>query len=389
MKRFIVSCLFLSVGAFAAGCGSESPPGMDTTGGTNDGTVPMPKPTPDPVNPDPNPSSTPTEFMVLRIGNGTPMQNNVATAAFIELRKIADGSQMGQGIALPTAVNGNQHPLTFSGTGVSEGALTRTEDKRYVLFAGYDAPPGTTSVVDSSMRVVGRLDRNGMLDTTTVVDGLNGSGNYIRSAASTDGSAIWLSGVLGVAYTTLGQVGSPIARPLGSAANSRVLGFYDLQLYVSRASDSTGGINSVGSGTPMSSNVMARQLPGFGSPGNVLSPYGFVAFGRDETLGIDLLYVADDRTDGNGGIQRWRLQSSAWTLEGTIPCGGGAGCRGLAGFISGNDVTLIASTSEAGAPTRLLSFTDSGGVPGSVVSKLLATAAANTAFRGVSLPPGN
>lgn len=385
MKRFIVSCLFVSIGAFGAGCGSEDPPRMNPPGGM-DGTVPTPRP--DPLSPDPNQPVIPTEFMVLRIGDGTSMQNGVATAAFIELRKIADGSQMAQGIALPTAVNGDHHPLTLSGSGVSEGALTRTEDKRYVLFAGYDAVPGTTAVVDTAMRVVGRLDSNGMIDTSTVVDDLNGSGNFIRSAASTDGSAIWLSGVLGVTYTTLGRVGSPIAKPLGSTANSRVVGFYDLQLYVSRASDSTGGINSVGTGVPMASNVAAKQLPGFGSPGNVLSPFGFVAFGRDETYGIDLLYVADDRTDGNGGIQRWRLQSNSWTLEGTISCGATAGCRGLAGFANGNDITLIASTSESGAPTRLLSFTDGGGAAGAVTNKLLATAAANTAFRGVSLPPG-
>jgi hypothetical protein len=389
MKRFVVSCLFLSVSAFGAGCGSELSPGASPSDQPPVGQGPPSRPNPDPVNPDPGQPTVPTEFLVLRVGSGNaPMQNNVATPAFIELRKIADGSPMGQGFALPTAINGNQYPLTLSGSGASEGALSRTTDGRYVLLAGYDVPPGTSAVVDTARRVVGRIGRDGMIDTSTVVDGLNGSGNYIRSAASTDGNALWLSGVLGIAYTTLGKIGDPVARPLGSTANSRVLGFYDGQLYVSRASDGAGGINSVGTGAPTTSSVMARQLPGFGSPGNVLSPYGFVAFDRDEPAGIDRLYVADDRTDGNGGIQRWRLNNNSWGLDGTISCGAGSGCRGLAGYVNGSEVVLIASTSESGAATRLLTFTDNGGAPGELAGKHLATAPANTAFRGVALPPG-
>lgn len=335
-------------------------------------------------------SALPTEVMVMRVGAGgaAAMVSNVATAAFIERHQISDGSLVGQAIALPTAASGANHILTLSGAATSEGALTRSADGRYILFAGYDAAPGTTSVVDNAMRVAGRLSAGGAVDTTTVVDTLNGSGNFIRSAASTDGNAIWLAGVVGIAYTTLGKTGNPIAKPLGSTYNSRVLGIYGDQLYVSRASDTAGGVNAVGTGLPITDAVTPKQLSGFPSTGNVLSPFGFVAFDTDATAGIDLLYIADDRTNGNGGVQRWTLNTTTWTLAGTMSVGASSGCRGLAGFASGSNHVLIATTSEAGiAATRLVSLTDTGATPSTITATLLATAATNTAYRGVALAP--
>lgn len=386
MKGSLGTCLFFSLCA-AAGIGCSS----DTSSGTSDGSSPTDMAT----NTD-GPTSTmdmaqqapPTEFLVMRVGTGTAaMQTNQATAAFIERHKISDGSMVGQATALPVAASGAMHSLTLSGNGASEGALTLSADGHYVLFAGYDATPGTTLVVDNADRVVGRLSAGGTVDTSTVVTGLNGTGNFIRSATSTDGNALWLGGVLGVAYTTLGKNGAATARPLGSTANSRVVAFYGGQLYVSRASDTVGGISSVGTGAPMADNVTAKQLTGFPTTGNVLSPYGFVAFDRDATQGIDLLYVADDRTDTNGGIQRWKLSGTTWSMNGTLSAGATSGCRGLAAFASGSDIVLIATTSEAAGSTRIVSFTDSGGVTTTVTPKVLATAATNTAYRGVSLPP--
>lgn len=389
MKALFASCMALSLCTLAgAGCSSDAQ-------GTADGSVQdmsrsdAPSAS-DQGSQDMPQSALPTEVMVMRVGAGgaSAMVSNVATAAFIERHQISDGSLVGQAIALPTAASGANHILTLSGGAASEGALTRSADGRYILFAGYDAAPGTTSVVDNAMRVVGRLSAGGAVDTTTVVDTLNGSGNFIRSAASTDGNAIWLAGVVGIAYTTLGKTGNPIAKPLGSTYNSRVLGIYGGQLYVSRASDTAGGVNSVGTGLPITDAVTPKQLSGFPSTGNVLSPYGFVAFDTDATAGIDLLYIADDRTNGSGGVQRWTLNNTTWTLAGTMSVGASSGCRGLTGFASGSNHVLIATTSEAGiAATRLVSLTDTGATPSSITATLLATAATNTAYRGVALAP--
>lgn len=391
MKRLLASFLLLPLCALGSdGCSSNENTGttdgsaaVDMASGSadlpaSDGSMPA----------DLAQRAVPTEVMVVRVGTGSgALTANVATAAFIERRMISDGSLVGQALALPTAVSGTNRPLTLSGQGISEGALTRSVDGRYVLIAGYDAAPGATSVIDTAMRVAGRIAADGTINTSTQVDGLNGTGNNIRSAISTDGNAIWLGGVLGVAYTTLGSTGMPAAKPLGSVYNSRVLGIYDGQLYVSRQSDTSGGLNAVGTGLPMANNVTPRQLTGFPTTGNVLSPFGFVGFDRDSTQGIDVLYIADDRTDGNGGVQQWKLSGTTWTLAGTFSAGTMAGCRGLTGYLTDTGAVLIATTAEQAGGTRVIAFTDNGGTPASTAARTLATAAANTAFRGVSLPP--
>lgn len=329
----------------------------------------------------------PTEVMVSRVGDGTAtLAANTAAAVYLERHKIADGSLVGSPIAMPTAVSGAQRPFALAGTATSEGALTRSVDGRYVLLAGYDSVPGNATVMDSSNRVVGRVAASGAVDTSTSFDGLSGAGNNIRSAASTDGTALWVSGVLGIAYTTLGSTAQP-TRLLGDPYNMRVLGIANGQLYASRSSATAGGINTIGTGLPTTANVTASQLPGFPSSNNTLSPFGFVAFDRDTTPGLDTLYMADDAIPG-GGVQRWSLKNNTWTMDGTVSIGVSSAARGLAGYRSGSSIVLFATTAEAvGSQTRLVSFTDSGGAIGSITVTTLATAAARTAYRGVCLAP--
>lgn len=389
MKTLFASCMAFSLCAFTvAGCSSDAQ-------GTADGSVQDMKSSSDQSSsdqgssdqgsPDMLPGSLPTEVMVMRVS--TAAVANVATAAFIDRRKLSNGSMV-ETINLPVAANGNNHILTLSGAAPSEGALTRSADGRYVLFAGYDAAPGTANVIDNAMRVAGRLSASNAVDTSTVVDTINGKDNFVRSAISTDGNAIWVSGVVGIAYTTLGKTGNPISKPLDSTYNSRALGIYGNQLYVSRLSASAGGISTVGTGLPMTDNVTPKLLSGFPTVSNTLSPYGFVAFDTDATSGIDLLYVADDRTNGSGGVQRWTLNGTTWTLAGTLSVGATSGCRGLAGFTSGANHVLIATTSETtGVSTRLVSLTDTGAAPNTITPMVLATADASTAYRGVALAP--
>lgn len=335
-------------------------------------------------------AAIPTEVMVSRVGDGTgALLANTGTAVFLERRKIAGGALVGAALTMPTAANGANRPFTLSGTGVSEGALSRSVDGRYVLLAGYDAPPGTTALLDNSKRVIGRVAADGSMNTTTSFDGVSGAGNNIRSAVSTDGNALWASGVLGVAYTTLGNTANPV-RPLGDPFNMRVLSIINNQLYSSRSSATVGGVNTVGAGLPTTANVTATQLPGFPNNNNTLSPYGFVAIDRDAVPGIDTLYVADDRLGSGGGVQRWYMSNNSWTLDGTLATGALSGARGIAGFRSGSNTILIVTTAEnTGIQTRLVSFTDDGSAAASLTPTTLATAAVNTAYRGVCLAPTN
>lgn len=350
----------------------------------------MPIPTDDMIKPpldlggtDLTPASDPTEFFVVRVGNGAAALSAAATAVFLERRKIADGMPVGTARALPTAVSGTNRRLTLGGTSAAEGELTRSVDGKYLLLGGYDAAVGTASVGSSMSatinRVIGRLDSAGALDTSTAADFF--SLNNLRGVTSTDGSALWAAGSAGIVYTTFGSVAAPSVL-LG--VNMRALRIFSGQLFGSSGASTNHGINQIGTGTP-TTTATATLLGGFATQ-PMTSFYGFLALDRDGTAGSDVIYAADDRAVASGGgIQRWTLSGATFVLDGTIKKGLTAGARGLTGFVSGGKVILLVTTAES--PPRVVRFTDDGTALDMLTGQPLATAAANTAYRGIALAP--
>jgi hypothetical protein len=129
----------------------------------------------------------------------------------------------------------------------------------------------------------------------------------------------------------------------------------------------------------------ATLLAGFSAQTNT-SHYGYVALDRDTQPGIDVIYVADDRSVATGGgVQRWKLSGTTWVLEGTLAKNLTAGARGLAGFVHGSLVTLLVTTAET--PARVVRFDADGTALDMIAGQALATAATNTAYRGVAWVP--
>src|SRR5262249_33876816 len=153
-----------------------------------------------------------------------------------------------QTISLPTAVSGSNNPLTTSGVATSEGYLNLTTNEQYLVMAGYGVAPGQSSIASTTSgvapRVVGRIDLNGNVDTTTVLNAdTSYSGNNIRSATSDDGTHFWTAGTAaaaadaGVRYVA--SLGANTSTQLSSTVtNTRVIGIANGQLYVSTASGS-------------------------------------------------------------------------------------------------------------------------------------------------------
>ena len=143
---------------------------------------------------------TPTELWVLRVGAGSEALTNASTPAFLERLRISDGMTTGAPIALPIAAAGANRPITISGTATSDGQLTRSLDRRYVVLAGYGAAPGLASVTGTTSatvpRVVARVAADGSFDSSTAL-GAAFSGNNVRAAASADGTAFWAAGGCG------------------------------------------------------------------------------------------------------------------------------------------------------------------------------------------------
>jgi hypothetical protein len=288
-------------------------------------------------------------------------------------------------------------------------------------FAGYNQTAGVAGTNGSAAtaveRVVGVLNlATGGVDTSTaLVDAM--SAQNIRSAYTTDGTNIWVTGngggnvtvnavpnitTSGVHYAQLGvnTGGNTLSTQLnttGVTANNRVLNVFGFtpRLYVSSANQSAGtGAPARGpdtfaaGGLPTTSGQVLNSLPGFptgniGTPASAPAPddYWFM----DDTT----VYVADARTDGNGGIQKWTFNGTNWNLQYTLGglttvTGGSAGAHGLTGQIVAGNAVLYATTLDgAGAnQTKLVTITDTGAA--SLYTTLL-TSPTNTAYRGVEI----
>jgi hypothetical protein len=217
---------------------------------------------------------------------------------------------------------------------------------------------------------------NDVVDTTTALADAYGGSNF-RSAVSTDGTHIWTGGTSsgstgGVHYTTRGQLFS--TQILNTPANVRCMNIIGGQLYLSAASGAFDSVAAVGTGLPTMAGTFATSLPGLPTTSGP-SPYDYCM------VGSTTLYIADYRSGANGGgIQKWTFDGTTWTLQYTLV---NAGCRGLTCVTNGASTILYATTTASSANT-LISVTDTGAASGFTV---IATAAANTVFRGVAMAP--
>jgi DNA/RNA endonuclease G (NUC1) len=251
-------------------------------------------------------------------------------------------------------------------------------DGNYLILEGYDttvgtAVPGSAGTIN---RIIGRVDASGNINTTTA---LNDPSANIRGAASTNGTDLWMScSANGSRYSTLGTVGGSTQLST-TVTNLRATAIFNNQLYISSASGAFQGVASVGSGTPTTSGQTITALPGFPTATGP-SSLAFAFFNATT------LYVADDRSTGSGGgLQRWTLSAGTWTLTKTITSGLTSGLRGVTITNNGSG-QAVAYATTANSPSLLVKVTDTNSAGDAFT--LVATAGANTAFRGVALTPG-
>ena len=317
---------------------------------------------------------TPGNLVVSRVGDGAAALANTATARFLD--EYTPAGVLVQTIALPTAVVGANRRLTDSGTATSNGFLTQSVDGRYLIATGYDAAPGTASVTSSASatvnRVIARIGLDGVVDTSTALSDAY-TANNVRSACTVDGNQFWTSGTgtaptPGVRYVAaLGATNS--TQLSASVTNIRCVDIVNGQLFCSTASGAFQGVSTVGVGLPTTSGQATSLLPGFPT---AAGPSSYDFFFAD----ANTLYVADDRTTGVGGVQKWTLAGGTWTLAYTLAPALNAGCRGLSGKADNGVVTLYATTTLG----TLVQAVDAG--VGSLFT-VLATQPTNTAFRDV------
>jgi DNA/RNA endonuclease G (NUC1) len=335
-------------------------------------------------------SAAPTAFtfgdvLVVRVGTGTGSLVNTGNAVFLD--EYSPAGTLVQSIPLPTAASGNNKPLILGGTSTTEGGLSRATEGRYAILTGYAATPGGATSLSSTTaatinRVIARIDASGNIDTTTALSDYASSSSP-RSGATTDGSAFWIvGGAGGVRYAPLGATTSTSIS--STIDNLRIAEICSSQLYVSTQSGSAVRIGSVGTGLPTTSGQTTTNLPGIPT---TITPNAFFFGDLDATVaGLDTLYVADE----SGVIRKYALVAGTWTDRGSVTA---AGVRGLTGVIESDKVTLFGTTGSSAATGggTLYKFVDTTLYSGTMsgAANAIATAAANTAFRGVSITPAS
>jgi hypothetical protein len=231
------------------------------------------------------------------------------------------------------------------------------------------------------VRVVARVDASAVVDTSTLLG--NGFGSAVRGAVTDDGNAFWISGSGtgdgGIWYELLGLDGG--TQLVSTPSSVRAIGIVAGQLYADSGSNGNSNVFKIGAGLPTTTSPAITALNGMPTTG--ASPYGFAFFDRASIAGIDTVYVADDRaTASGGGIQKWTWNGTTWSLLKTFTSGITTGVRGLAAEVVSGKVVVYATTTEA-TQNKLVKLVDDGSAAPTPAT--IATAAANTVYRGVAL----
>ena len=330
---------------------------------------------------------TPGNLVVYRVGLGGA-NNLTGAAAPVFLDEYTSAGSFVQSVPMPVATtSGGNHALLAAGNSVSEGQLNLSPSGAYLAVTGYDAPFGTALVSatpsTTTPRTVAVVDFTGHVNSTTALTDFS-TGNNFRSAITTDGTSLWVTGGgAGLGYTTLGSTTSTDIDPTDEQ-NLRDLAIVDGQLYVS--SQKSIRVASVGNGVPTAPSQtltsLTADVPGDGA---AETPNGFfLAHVSSTGTAADTLYLTDDTGDE---IEKFSLSGGVWNFDGAIAA---TGIRGLTGVVSGSTVTLYGTTSGAdGESGTLYAITDTSGFGGTVGggATTIATAAANEAFRGVAMVP--
>ena len=371
---------------------------------------------------------TPGNILIYRVGDGSKTLSTAAFPVFLDERSISlEGillkqAPVKQSIKLPATksdsdtLTGGNHLLTASGTGTTEGQLTRSSDGNYVVFGGYNSGSDTSTASVSASpsattaRVIGRIDGNATINTTTACTNLF-SAYAIRSVVSQDGNTfIACGGSAGIKYANLGATSSNFLSDHTTTNNTqsptaRSLEIIDGQLFASYQStfgksDTALTMATVGVGVDTAKGEKISVLPGIdtvsasfqdtiskypslGLAKKLASPYQFTILHLD---GGPVLYIADNGTNDSvaeRGILKYSLVGGSWNYNGAIHANG---ITGITGANQGDSVLLIATEK-----TKLFASVDLTGwnnAPIDTAAWLIDTALANTQFRGVAFTPG-
>ena len=337
-----------------------------------------------------NPGFTRGNFLVEVIGDGSTPLSSAGTTITVR-----EYNTTGTLVTAVASAFTSPNLLTDSGTSASQGHLGVWDG--IVGVPGYNAALSTVGVVSLNTKAVNLLGSDRSV-TSRVAFPTGGpaavppspySGSNFRSVVPTSATTFYTAGTSsgtpstgGVWYYN-GSSFVQVSAIAGSAlTNVKVVGVFGGQLYVSSSSGTFLGIAAVGTGAPTIAGQTAALAVNMGTGA---SPSGFAFADTDKNGTNDRVYIADERGTPAGGLYRYDLVSGIWTLRWNLLFGI-VGGRGLSMTYDAGSATIIVSTSES-SNNRLVKVVDAS-ADGSTVPTTygtLATAGANTVFRGVAI----
>ncbi|MFY9235462.1 MAG: hypothetical protein WAO58_13500 [Fimbriimonadaceae bacterium] len=287
-----------------------------------------------------------SKLAVVVVGDGGSTVGNLPVT--IRQYTVA-GVQVGSDLSLSN-IGGRNLTASFGET--SEGGLQISGDKRYLMLAGYDLPvrDGAFSPT-ASPRVIARMALNGTIELSQAF--FPSAGDGVRAVYSPDGNSYWTTGgdmgiYNGTFTTTPSQV---LPEPFSTRSITAFGG-----IYYFTGSGAFEGLNGAGSWDGQ------NYSPLFETPiGSIRDIY---------MIDANTLYVS-----GASGICKMTKSGGVWSVTYSLTG------QNVGHFTVDGDKIYGASNNGS----LLLAGRDNGS--GFDAWTTIATAAANTRFRGVELMP--
>ena len=322
-------------------------------------------------------------LVVARLGatGQSTAPTSAATATFLD--EYSTSGATGISVALPTTSTTTVNRVLESGSATSEAQLNLSANGQYLVLGGYDALLGSASASGSgNARVIARVNNFGTVATLPI--GATHTSGF-RSATSVDGTRFWTAGN-GTGVTSVPFTASTItpATPTvlySGATNLRTAAIFNNQLYYSTGSG-TNGIYKVGTGTPTTTGQTVSLAV------TLADVYGYSMLNRGGN-NWSLYAVVGNTTPANQGIYKFSSTDNGvtWTANGSIKPTA-APTFGITAAVNGNAVDIYATTAT-GTVSTILKVTDSAAFNANLTGTptVIATAPANTFFRGIAFAP--
>lgn len=340
----------------------------------------------------------PGRLAVLRAGDGTVDLHLKQSPIFVDqFDPHGDNAKSSFSVAIPT--NG-PNLFFFNGHAATEGNLSRSADRRALVFAGYGGmgllkSNGTPALLDIP-RGICTVDASGNVHAYFYKSVFKDEKVNPRGAVSDGAGNFW---ACGNAYGTLYYNPDTAAQPVRfkSFPNSRAIKIIDNVLYVSmnvadaRPLEKMPGIykfiTASGAADPLPRS--AQTVPELVLPtsddytktaGFEINPEGTVAYVADAVAGVQKYVKA------NGA---WKFDRN-FTIPQTIPAklNNNTGCFGIITDFSSKDAVIYATTTEGYGNSvnsnRIVRIVDNAAA---AVTTIAQAGSTNIAFRGIDFTP--